>query len=217
MNRPRHNIEWLVWGALALTSLTIAAAFVWSRLNGMGAGSARLPIINASLPEVSLTNQLGEVFTPSSLRGQVWVADVIFTRCAGPCPEMTKKMSQLQAAVPGDAPVRFVTLSTDPEFDTPGVLRRYAERFGALSDRWMFLTGSRKDLARLTVEGLKLTALEKKPYDQATPEDLFIHSTLFVVVDRRGRLRAAVETDEPGWKESVQGTIKALLREKEDR
>ena len=217
MNTPRREIEWLVWGALALTSLTIAVAFVWSRWNGAGVSSVQLPVINASLPDVSLTNQVGEVFTPSSLRGQVWVADVIFTRCAGPCPEMTRKMSQLQAAFPAPAPVRFVTLSTDPEFDSPGVLKRYAERFGAQPGRWQFLTGAKKEIARLTVEGLKLTALEKKGAEQETPEDLFIHSTLFVMVDRQGRLRAVVETGEPGWKESVQAAINALLREKEFR
>ena len=213
MSKPRRTIEWLVWGGLGLTILIIAAAFVWSRLNGSRASQAPLPVITSALPELTFTNQLAQAFTIQGLLGKVWVADIIFTRCAGPCPEMTRKMSQLQAGLPRDGSVHLVTLTTDPEFDSPSILKRYAERFGAKPEGWVFLTGSKKDIARLAVEGLKLTALDQKPEEQSTPEDLFVHSTWFALVDKHGRLRKAFETSEPGWKQPLLEAITTLLRE----
>lgn len=214
MNNLRRKTEWLVWGGLGLTILGIATAFVVSRLHTPRPTQAPLPVISSALPEVALTNQFGEPFTTKSLLGKVWVADIIFTRCAGPCPEMTRKMSQLQTNLQRDQSVQLVTLTTDPKFDSPPVLARYAKRFGAQPERWTFLTGSSKDIARLAVDGLKLTALEQKPEEQTTPEDLFVHSTWFALVDRHGRLRKAFETSEPGWKEPLLDAISALLREK---
>ena len=125
--------------------------------------------------------------TLADLRGQVWVADIIFTRCAGPCPRMTKQMKSLQAALPADSRAKLVTLTTDPEFDTPEVLKKYAERFNANADRWMFLTGAKKEIAALGIDSLKLTAVEKKPEEREDPDDLFIHSTIFIVVDKQAR------------------------------
>lgn len=152
-----------------------------------------LPVLGA-VADFTLTNQLGQAVHLGDLQGKAWVADVVFTRCAGPCPRMSQQMSQLQAAVPATSQARFITLTTDPGYDTPEVLRRYAQRYGANPDRWWFLTGDKLELARLATASLKLAALEKPPQTRQDAADLFIHSTIFVVVDRQGRLRAAVET-----------------------
>jgi protein SCO1/2 len=113
-----------------------------------------------------------------------------------------------------------VTLTTDPDFDTPAVLNKYAERFNADTNRWWFLTGEKKEIATLATEGLKLTGfLETKPEERMNPADLFIHSTLFVIVDKQARLRGVIETDsESGSWTNVQSelleTIRMLEREK---
>jgi protein SCO1/2 len=152
------------------------------------------------------------------LRGKVWVADIIFTRCAGPCPIMTRHMADLQAALPADSPVELVTLTTDPEFDTPPVMKNYAQRFGANLDRWMFLTGTKKEIANLAAVGLKLSAVEIKPEDRTAPEDLFIHSTIFVVVDKQARLRGVYQTTGPdvdpqSAKQKILAAVETLVRE----
>jgi protein SCO1/2 len=77
-------------------------------------------------------------------------------------------------------------------------LKAYGERFGANHERWMFLTGTKKEIAGLAIDSLKLTALERKPEEREDPQDLFIHSTIFVVVDKRGRLRDVIETTGDG-------------------
>src|SRR5258707_14849305 len=101
-----------------------------------------LPVIG-QIADFTLTNQDGKITTLADLTNHVWVADIIFTRCAGPCPRMTQQMALLQAVLPKDGAARLVTLTTDPDFDTPAVMKKYGERFGADFNRWTFLTGTK--------------------------------------------------------------------------
>lgn len=179
-----------MWGGIAFVVLAILGAFVRER---MRPSPANFPVL-AQVADFNLTNQSGQAVRLADLRGRVWVADIIFTRCPGPCATMTKRMSELQAALPATAPVKLVSLTTDPGHDTPRILASYAQRFGADSNRWHFLTGAKADLVKLAVHSLKLTALDKEEAQRTSPDDLFIHSTIFVVVDKQGRLRAVFES-----------------------
>jgi cytochrome oxidase Cu insertion factor (SCO1/SenC/PrrC family) len=127
-------------------------------------------------------------------------------------------MRELQDALPPDSPARLVSLTTDPDFDTPAVLRKYAGRFGADTNRWMFLTGTRKQIANVAAGSLKLSAVERKPAEQASPDDLFVHSTIFVIVDKHGHLRGVFETAGEGvdWQleeRKILAAVKQLERE----
>ncbi|MBI5773565.1 MAG: SCO family protein [Verrucomicrobia bacterium] len=207
---PRSRaIQWTVWGGLTLVILTVCAIYLLSVLRG---GSSKLPVIS-TLPDFTLTNHLGQTVRRADLAGRVWVADIIFTRCPGPCADMTRRMKELQSALPENTPVRLISLTTDPDFDSPKVLKAYADRFGAQPHNWQFLTGAKPELFRLAVDGLKLTAIEVAPADRKDPEDFFIHSTFFVLVDKQGRLRAAHEATEPGWQERIKADLAALERE----
>jgi protein SCO1/2 len=209
-NRPRRSVEWLVWGGLVLTIVAIAVAFI---LSGQRPSSP-LPVITSGLPSFSLTNQSGAPITAADFSNHVSVVDVIFTRCPGPCPKMTARMAQLQHAFPASFPVKLVTLTTDPEYDSVPVLKRYAEDFKADPARWWFLTGQKGDIARLARDGLKLVAQETKPEERENDTDLFIHSTIFVVVDKHGRLRGAIESTDLDFHSRVRDAVRRLLREK---
>lgn len=194
MNQTGKTVSWSVWIGLALIIVTLAAALVLAKLKSeLTASSAQLPRIGPVL-EFTLTNQLGEPVTLSGLKGRVWIADIIFTRCAGPCPEMTRKMRELQDALPVGSTTRLVTLTTDADYDTSPVLQAYAGKFGAQPDRWTFLTGDKRAVANLAIDGLKLTAIAKPPEERTDPADLFVHSTIFVIVDKAGQLRGSFET-----------------------
>lgn len=211
-DRP-ERLSRTLWIGVGLLIVILCATYVLSRLEPQRPSARR---VLGRVADFTLTNQFGAPVTLGNLLGQVWVADIIFTRCAGPCPRMTQQMKALQDALPQESRARLVTLTTDPDFDTPTVLRAYAERFGADPKRWWFLTGSKEQIARLAIESLKLTAIEKKPEDRESPADLFIHSTLFVVVDKHGRLRDVFETAGEGVDPAiVQGQILALIRQLE--
>jgi protein SCO1/2 len=167
----------------------------------------------------TLTNQDGQVVTLADLSNRVWVADIIFTRCAGSCPIMSKQMESLQEALPAASRARLVTLTTDPDFDTPPILKKYGDRYGANSNHWTFLTGTKSEIGRLAANSLKLSAVPVKPEDQQNPADLFIHSTVFVIVDQHARLRGTFETQGDGvdWtnvQPRIIAAVKQLEREK---
>jgi cytochrome oxidase Cu insertion factor (SCO1/SenC/PrrC family) len=113
----------------------------------------------------------------------------------------------------------LVTLTTDPTFDSPAVLKAYAQRFEADPKRWSFLTGTPIELANLAGRSLKLTALPKRPEEMQSPADLFIHSTIFVLVDKHARLRGVFETsgeniDPAKVKQEILADVKRLERER---
>jgi protein SCO1/2 len=195
METPPRKVSWTTWAGLWMTIALVALAFLiasWPT-PAPQAAAGRLPVYS-QLGTFTLTNQLGQPVTLNNLTGQVWVADIIFTRCPGPCARMSRQMAELQAELPAGPRVKLVSLTTDPDFDHPEVLQKYAARFGARAERWSFLTGTKPELRRLAVEGLKFTAIEKQPEQRDNAEDLFIHSTIFALVDKQGRLRAVFET-----------------------
>jgi protein SCO1 len=217
MNQPARSIGWLVWGGLALVALTLLLTFLLARLTSHTAPDQPLPVYG-QIADFSLTNQNGRAVSLADLRAQVWVADIIFTRCPGPCLKMTKQMKALQDALAPGSQTKLVTLTTDPDYDAPAVLKAYAERFGADPTRWMFLTGTKKNLAKLAIDSLKLTAIEKKPEERESADDLFVHSTIFVIADKQGQLRGVFETtgegtDPENVKAKILAAVKRLERE----
>jgi protein SCO1/2 len=172
-----------------------------------------LPVIS-QIADFTLTNQDGQVTKLAALTNHVWVADIIFTRCAGPCPRLTAQMKSVQDRLAPDRNVRLVTLTTDPDYDSPEILKRYGQRVDADFNRWTFLTGTKEGIAGLAAGSLKLGSTPIAPADQKSPVDLFIHTTIFVLVDKHTRLRASFQTGGEGvdWENSVRPKLFADIR-----
>ena len=194
MSSNSGTLPRLVWGGLAALVLFIGVAFSAQKLRERSLDIGRPLHVISQIQDFNLTNHLGQAVTLDDFLGEVWIADIIFTRCPGPCARMSRRMEAIQKALPPTLPVRLVSLTTDPSYDTPDVLQAYGKRYHADPERWWFLTGDEANLGRLAMQGLKLAVQEKEESDREVPEDLFIHSTLIVVVDRQGRLRAAFES-----------------------
>jgi protein SCO1/2 len=119
--------------------------------------------------------------------------------------------------LPQNSNAKLVTLTTDPDYDSPEVLKRYGERFNADFNHWTFLTGTKNEIAALASGSLKLSAVPVKLEDQKSVADLFIHTTIFVVVDKQARLRGVFETGGEGvdWTNTVQPKLLATIRQLE--
>jgi protein SCO1/2 len=143
-----------------------------------------LPVIG-QVADFTLTDQAGKPFGAADLRGKVWVANFIFTRCTTICPIFTEKMSGLERQA--DPSLRFVSFSVDPEFDAPPVLLAYARARHADLARWSFLTGPIDAVKRTVVDSMKMM-MDKDP--QATdPGIMIMHGTYFVLVDGKMQIR----------------------------
>jgi protein SCO1 len=197
VNPPSRTFPWTTGVGLLLLMMCLALALAVAGYHSRKARGQDLPVYGR-VADFTLTNQDGRVVSLNDLRGHPWLADIIFTRCAGPCLRMSRQMEEVQSALPPSSGVRLVSLTTDPDFDSPPVLTKYGERFGADKNRWMFLTGSKSQIGNLATGSLKLSAVEKAPAAQASPGDLFVHSTIFVAVDKQGQLRGIFQTGGDG-------------------
>lgn len=167
-----------------------------------------LPVI-ARVPEFSLIERSGATITRADLLGKVWVADFVFTSCAGPCPEMSLRMRSLQQTLKKTGrDVMLVTVTLDPTRDTPKILARYADKYHADPKRWLFLTGSDEQAIHdLVLKGF-LQALAP-----ATQDSPIIHSTRFVLVDKKGRIRKAHEGLDVASRDQLLHDLDKLLSE----
>ena len=196
MNRVRG----LVWAAVLVLGIGAFAAYRMASRADAGAQRGRL----GQVPSFSLTDQMGRTVTDQDLRGSVWVANFVFTRCPSVCPMLTAKFQALQTKL-GELPgVRYVSLSVDPEYDTPQVLAEYAQRFSADSTRWQFLTGPLTEIEKTVVSGFKIHMgqPEKSASDPTLIE--IMHGEHFVLVDREGVIRGYYRADQDGLRELEQ-------------
>ena len=170
--------------------------------------SALLPFY-VDVPEFSLTERDGRTITKADLLGSIWIADFFFTSCAGPCPEMTLRMRSLQSAIIDQKlPVRLVSISLDPEIDRPEVLRRYADKNGADAARWWFLTGESQEAVHKMVREGFMQAVSREG-DAAA----IVHSTYFLLMDQKGRMRAFYDGLDPESKRRILADVRRLLAE----
>jgi cytochrome oxidase Cu insertion factor (SCO1/SenC/PrrC family) len=160
------------------------------------------------VPEFSLTERSGQPLKLDDLAGKVWVADFFYTTCPGPCPMLSSRLSDVQKALGKEADLRLVSISTDPEKDTPDVLKLYAEKFQA-NDRWFFLTGDKHGIFGLAREGFKLPIA-----DAASPGEQMTHSTRLILVDRTGMIRGFYEATDEASTGNLVRDIRKLLEEK---
>jgi len=147
------------------------------------------------LPEFTLTDRFGEPFGSDQLRGRVWVAGFVFTRCTTICPRIMSRMHTFQNAwsqSPQWEDIRLVLISVDPEHDTPEVLRRTASALDADPTHWRWLTGARDRIWSLIETGFLLPVS-----DDPGAEMPIAHSSKLVLVDPSHRIRGYYDSENP--------------------
>lgn len=168
---------------------------VFSMVAFIISGCAKAPPPIRALPDFALTAVTVDGTSPldlAALRGRAWVADFVYTRCAGPCPMLSANMAGLQKRLP--ASIGLLSFTVDPDHDSPEVLTEYARRFGADPRRWFFVTGEKDALVRLFREGFLISAVADP---RAAPGQNVAHTTEFVLIDARGRIRGYYHGDDP--------------------
>jgi protein SCO1 len=147
------------------------------------AQSTQVTAPNPKTPEFTLLNQEGARFVSTALRGKIVVLDFIYTTCTDVCPLFTANLAQLQRTLKNENKrnVFFVTITTDPEVDSPKVLKAYGRRYGADFQNWVFLTGTETQLQEVWKSfGIKVTRKGR---------GLVQHTSLTTVIDQRGMRR----------------------------
>jgi protein SCO1/2 len=203
-------------GYLVVFIVLLAACLaVWLRLKYTPLPPPRTLPEFGPAPAFSLTERNGDKFSSEELKGKVWIADFIFTRCAGSCPLMSTQMRDLQESFAKSEQVRLVSFSVDPAHDTPEALNEYAARYMAKPGRWFFLAGKEGEVAKLAIEGFKLPAGESSaPADPSgfPDEPAILHSQRLVLVDGAGRVRGYYDGTGMEVVQKLVADVRALLR-----
>jgi protein SCO1/2/putative membrane protein len=143
--------------------------------------------------DFTLVDQSGATVTKQDLLGKPWVASFIFTRCAGACPLLVRKVYDLSQMVP-QVDMRFVTITVDPEHDTVEKMKRYADVYEAQPERWLFLTGEKYEVYRLIRHGFKVAAWEQFGTERL-PGYEFAHSLSLIHVGADGKVLGKYSSD----------------------
>jgi len=187
-----HPLFWVVV-VLALFSLPL--------INSLRSPKLVLPPVLGQMKNFELTNQAGRTVTQNDFLGSVLVVNFIFTECPDVCPLLSKQMSKIQSRLKGTAKaVQLLSISVDPENDTPKVLQNYSKQYTDNNRLWTFVTGDLDTIVKLTVDDFKL-ALDGQHLDNL--EDRMdgmmeiTHSEKFVLVDQSGQIRAFMDASSP--------------------
>jgi protein SCO1/2 len=189
-----------------------------------------LPYLN-SVPAYTLIDQDSQPVSDADLRGQIVLYDFIYTSCTTVCPAMTGQMLQVQHQLAADGrlgkEVSLVTITFDPERDTPERLREYIRQMNAGDDGWLWLTGDLITIKQLVGAEFGVY-FEKVPLDPASAEAIglseaeieagydFVHASVFVLADQDGLIRAEYHELTLGVDEILRD-INLLVREKNAR
>jgi protein SCO1/2 len=174
------------------------------------------PPVLSTLPEFTLSGVDGKPFGSRDLAGQVYVVNFFFTRCGSICPAIMRGVGRLQAgfAERGIEGIRLVSISVDPAYDTPEVLKEYGASHGVDPTRWTLLTGDQERVRTLVVDGFK-TPMERAPDGGPTLVEV-AHTGKLVLVDAHGRIRGYYDSDDLGLDE-VYNRAQHVLRQERER
>lgn len=173
---------WATGLAFVLTTLIIFGLRPFLR------HEAPAPDVMAQLPPFELIDANGNPFGTEELAGKVWLADFFFTSCPSICTQLTEQMVKLQGAFEREGvKAQLVSISVDPQNDTPNRLRQYAAKHGADPERWHFLTGTPEAIRAVVVDGFQ-THLGEPELKGKDIVDI-AHASYFVLVDEDGGIR----------------------------
>lgn len=155
--------------------------------NGVDNPFQECPITDTTqhyIPEFTFTNQEGLSIGQAQMEGKITIVDFFFTSCPSICPVMSKEMERVNDMFRDEPDVQIMSISIDPEYDTPEILKTYAEEHNAIPGKWHFLSGPKAETYQLARCGFVIPTID----GNGVPDD-FIHTDKFILVDEMGRIR----------------------------
>lgn len=148
--------------------------------------------VNRKVPSFSFTNQNGKTITNKDYQGKVYVIEFFFSTCPTICPRMNQNLVHIQNEFKGLDNFGVASFTINPEFDTPEVLKVYADKYGITNPNWNLLTGDKEAIYKLSNEGFYIYAAQNTDVEGG-----FEHSGNFALIDKNGFIRSRVVNGNP--------------------
>jgi protein SCO1/2 len=192
---PREPLIQRIVGLPAFWLSLVGLIFGVSILRALITELPEAPPVLSTVPEFLFKDQSNDDYGSDELRGKIWVANFIFTRCATVCPLFSAEMANLQKRTNKAAvAIQLVSFTVDPDHDTPDVLSEYARRYSANPWYWHFLTGPVKAIRETVTDSLKTAMGEAS--DAETIQATLFHGSHFVLVDPKMRIRGFYQVND---------------------
>ncbi len=187
---------------LVLVCILLVPVLIFMFLRGFGTNTYDIPIYYQTgtdnpfkecpitdttqhyIPDFTFVNQEGNPVGKTQMEGKITIVDFFFTSCPSICPVMSQEMERVNDMFRDEPRVQILSISIDPEFDTPEILKEYADDHNAVAGKWDFLSGGKLETYQLAKCGFVIPALD----GNGVPDD-FAHSDKFTLVDEKGRIR----------------------------
>jgi protein SCO1/2 len=202
-----------LWLFLGLSIIGILAAYMLKTYQQNSRISQKqLPILRIISP-FQLTNQNHQPIDNTIFKDKISLVCFAFTRCPGPCPAVLQRVEQFQTPFKRALPyVQLITITVDPDYDTPDVLKHYSHSFNADPAIWSFLTGDKEEARRVVEKDFSLPVADNPP-DKQDEHGAVLHSTRLALVDTQGRIREYYDAFDPELFPKVLQDVGLLLRE----
>lgn len=171
-------------------------------------GKEKTDTVYHTIPPFRFINQDGDTVTEKILEDKIYVADFFFTTCPAICPKMMFNLEKVNVVTQKNQDFFIISHTVNPAHDSVPVLKKYAELVHADSKKWMLVTGNKKDIYDLGIDGYKLAVDE----DPRAPGG-FLHSELFVLVDKEKRIRGYYDGTDSVHVSKLINDIKTLSAE----
>jgi len=209
----KQNGEQLILRAITTVTLLFCAIFgaVLFALHRQQNSSGAVPRTDSeplvltpdkprTLTDFALTDRTGRAVTQADLNGKFLVVSFLFTSCSLTCPAVSKQMAEIQQLTTNQADVKLISLTVDPEDDTIPVLAKYGRRFGADTNRWLFLTGGKREVYSL-IQNSFLSADSNSAF--AYMPGNFAHIERIALVNTNGQVQGYFD----GLNQNVAGAV----------
>ncbi|PUZ28744.1 SCO family protein [Chitinophaga parva] len=196
--------------ALLSVAFLAYAGFAIYQTNGTIKNVEHLPILGPghTVESFSFINQDGRTITNADVKGKTYVVEYFFTTCKGICPKMNANMEKVYAKYKDNPDFLILSHTEDPDNDSVPALKAYAEKHGADSRNWWFLTGNKRQLYKLARESYMVD-----DGTDAGPDD-FVHTQWFALVDKDARIRGLYEGTKSSDIDKLNTDIARLMAEK---
>ncbi|MBS1652310.1 MAG: SCO family protein [Bacteroidetes bacterium] len=153
-------------------------------------------------------NQYGEIISDKTTANKIYVADFFFATCQSICPHMSTNLKEVQKEFLKNSDFLILSHTVNPLHDSVEVLNAYAQTYGAIKNKWHFLTGNKKKIYDLAAESYLINAVEDKE-----SKELFLHSELFLLIDKQKRIRGTYDGTDLAQVSKLIADVKLLYKE----
>jgi len=171
-------------------------------------GTAGVDTVYQTIPDFKFLNQDSVYITNAQFKGKIYITDFFFTSCNTICPIMHRNMKALFDKFKDNNDVMFLSHTIDFKYDTPSVLKKYAQKLGVDGPKWQFVHGSKDSVYTLAEKSYLVSVAQ-----DSTDKQGFVHQGYLILIDKDRRIRGAYDGTNAEQVAQLEKDIPVLLAE----